>query len=530
MKQKGFIPIPIIIAITSFLIIIGGGVVLYETNQIHPFNNTVDNFFSSTSDAIYKLIWQSKFEKEMLEQEVKLSNIKRGQAETEAKEEMAKRKEEEIARAEAEQKAQQEAVKRSQAEAKAKQEEFEKKLKEQQLSEKEAEEKRMDTDNDGDGLTYRRELELGTSDWDTDSDGDEIKDGEDAHPAGGGRYIPQNFQWSYGGENWTWTYSIHEDWYEYYKNKPRTSQGLEYVTENDPFIKEIAKALKEGAQKEGYAVSLFITSFVQGLPYVQDAYTSFDEYPKYPIETFVERNGDCEDTSYLAASLVDASGYGSALVELPGHMAITIKAVSDFDGYYYDLDDGRYYFFETTGTGWELGDMPSEYIYQQAKIIRIWDGKIVNSYPQYKKPCYASSEFSGYYTDSNYYYSDSNCNNRVYCLSYEGFYYNYSTEKFYWDSNCSQIVVEGCYKSDTYPGYFYDDDVEYYHDSRCLNKAIICRYYSYDYYWDGYDFYWDGSCNQKVVTGCDKSIYHPGYFFDGLDYYSDYRCTQKADL
>jgi len=89
-RQKGFIPIPIIIAIAFFLIIIGGGVVLYETNQILSFNNAVDSFFSSTSGAIYKLIWQNKFEKEMLEQEVKLSNIKREQAETEAKEEMQK--------------------------------------------------------------------------------------------------------------------------------------------------------------------------------------------------------------------------------------------------------------------------------------------------------------------------------------------------------------------------------------------------------------------------------------------------------
>ena len=369
----------------------------------------------------------------------------------------------------AEEEAQQEAVKRSRAEARAKQEEFEKNIKEQQLSEKEAEERKMSADNDGDGLTYRRELELGTSDWNPDSDGDGIRDGEDAHPAGGGRYIAQHFEWDYKGSPWTWKHSIHEDWYEYYKNKPRTSHGLEYVTENDPFIKKISEMFKEVAKKEGYVVSLFITSFVQDLPYVQDAYTTFDDYPKYPIETFIERNGDCEDTSYLAASLVDASGYGSALVELPGHMAIAIKAVSDYGGYYYELADGRYYFFETTGEDSKLGDMPPEYLHKQAKITKVWDGKVVNFYPKYEKSCDSSPDFAGYYSDGKNFYSDSQCNNRIYCLYFKGFYIKPPELNFYHDSSCTQLVVKGCSKSTEFPGYFWDG-YNWYYDSRCLNR------------------------------------------------------------
>ena len=441
-----------------------------------------------------------------------------------------------IAKKEAEEKAHQEAIRRSQAEEKAKQEEFEKKLKEQQLSEKEAEEKRMNADNDGDGLTYREEEKKGTSDWNTDSDGDGIKDGEDAHPTGGGRYIPQNFQWSYGGQNWTWTYSIHEDWYEYYKNKARSPQGTEYVTPDDPFIKEIAKALKETADKKNYHLTSFIVSFIQGLPYVEDYYTTFDEYPKYPIETFVERNGDCEDTSYLFASIVQAIGIGTTLVQFHNHMGVGIKTIHSQSGYYYPIGDEWYYYYETTAEGWQVGDLPKDYLYEKAKIIRIWDGSVHYLNPQYIKPCYASPDFPGYYFDGKNYYSDSQCNYLTYCMSYKEYYVNPQiTTKLYWDGSCSQEVVSWCPKSIYYPGYFYSTiSKDVYLDSQCIQKATFCRpsiNYS-DTYYDGYNEYWDSNCTQKVVSWCSKSTYHPGYFFSSLDYeyYYDSQCTQKVDL
>ena len=573
--QKGFIQIPLLIAIIVSIVVVSvggyGGFEYYKTSKIikeanqlskeEKYNEAIEKLETAQDSLVVKNLGLKKQEinneievnkrnledkskftqslekidegnyQEAINSLLELSEISFYYQKAQTKIEEAKRKivegqlsEAETAKEKAEKQAQQETIKRSQ-------EEMQRKAKEQELATKEAQEKMMNADNDGDGLTYRRELELGTSDWNTDSDGDGIKDGEDANPAGGGRYIPQNFQWSYGGKNWTWTYSIHEDWYEYYKNKPRVENGLEYVTANDPFIIKIATALKEGAQAEEYPVSLFIASFVQGLPYVKDAYTSFDEYPKYPIETFVERNGDCEDTSYLTASLVDASGYGSALVELPGHMAIAIKAVSDFDGYYYDLDDGRYYYFETTGEGWGLGEMPSEYTSRQATLLKIWDGKISNSYPQYKKPCHASPDFPGYYFDGKNFYSDSQCNYLTYCMPFKEYYVNPQiTTKLYWDSGCSQEVVSWCPKSIYYPGYFYSNITkDIYIDSQCTQKVTFCRRspnYS-DTYWDGSFDYWDSSCTQKVVSWCQPSIYYPGYFFSTTNskIYIDSQCT-----
>lgn len=436
---------------------------------------------------------------------------------------------EKVAREEAESEAQQQAVKRSEAEAKAQQEKFEKELKSKQLADKEVEEKMMNADNDGDGLTYREELKLGTSDWNTDSDGDGIPDKEDLHPAGGGRYLAQNFKWEYKGNAWEWTYSIHEDWYEYYKNKPRLSHGSAYITYNDPAIKAIAQELKSTAESEGYHKTSFVLSFIQGLPYVEDYRTGYDDLPKYPVETMVDRNGDCEDTSYLAASIISAMNINCVLVLLPGHMAVGIWIDSNQPGIYYEWDGRRYYYFETTAEGWQLGDIPDQYRYATATLLNVSSGATFDTYPQYKKPCDYFSDIPGYYFDGNNFYSDSQCNNIVYCLQYKDLYYGPLDKSFYWDSVCSQLVVKGCTKDTNYPAYF-TNGIEYYYDSRCTQKARVCRLSSlyYDRYWDGSNFYWDSNCTQGVVAGCYKSSVYPGYFFDGLYWYSDYQCTQKA--
>jgi len=530
MKQKGFAVTTLIIIVSSVVVLYGitaTGVVLYKQDKLRPVIEVKDKFFDFTSDIIYNTVWKSKDEKKMLEQELEFSNIKREQAEGKASEEA-------IARAQAEEKAQQEEVLKNQAEAKAKQEEYERKLKEQQLSEKEAEERKMNADNDYDGLTYREELNLGSSDWDNDSDGDGIKDGEDMHPAGGDRLMAQHFEWDYSGTHWTWDYSFLSDWYDYYKNMTHGDQGISFITSDNFYIQEIAAMLKNKADVNNYTRSEFAVSFIQSLGYVGDNVIGYDDYPKYPLETLGEQNGDCEDTSYLAASIIDAMNIDVRLILLPGHMAIAVAFNCDMDGFYYRSNGRCYYYVETTVSGWSVGDMPDEYINYPATLVSVYSGKTTKEYPEYNKPCYYSSDPPGYYSDGSYFYSDSNCNNVTYCIFYDDFYFNYLTEKLYWDSSCSQIVTKGCYKSDNYPGYFYDNDVNYYNDSRCLSVARFCRpssNYS-DTYYDGYNEYWDSNCTQKVVSWCSKSIYHPGYWFSSIDYeiYIDSQCTQKANL
>jgi len=244
----------------------------------------------------------------------------------------------------------------------------------QQGAEIEAEKERqriLNEDKDGDGLTYGEEQQLGTSDNNPDTDGDAVPDKYDTNPVGGGRYINKLYEYDYGGYKWTMTLGIHTDWYDYYKNKDRVISKIEYVTSNDKTIQSIARLLEEDMKEEGWSCkSCFAIAYVQSLHYVKDASTGFDEYPKYPVETLIDETGDCEDTAYLAASIIRAMGVDVILINLPGHMAVGVWC-EECIGSYYEWEGKKYFYLETTGEGWELGEIPEQYKGQSATLIEI---------------------------------------------------------------------------------------------------------------------------------------------------------------
>lgn len=108
---------------------------------------------------------------------------------------------------------------------------------------------------------------------------------------------------------------------------------------------------------------------MQSLPYALDSVTSpHDEYPRYPIETLVDEGGDCEDTSILLASLIHSMGYGVVLVEFPNHCGIGIKGGENVYGTYYEYGGSKYFYLETIGENWGIGELPDEYQGVSAQI------------------------------------------------------------------------------------------------------------------------------------------------------------------
>lgn len=140
----------------------------------------------------------------------------------------------------------------------------------------------------------------------------------------------------------------------------------------------LGSILNDAAEANGFTGARekveFLIDFVQSLPYVPDDVSSGrDEYPKYVIETLVEAGGDCEDSSILLASLLRSAsfGYGTVLLLLPGHMAVGVKGADDLPGSYYEYGGSRYYYVETTGEGWNVGEIPAEYQEENARILSI---------------------------------------------------------------------------------------------------------------------------------------------------------------
>lgn len=185
--------------------------------------------------------------------------------------------------------------------------------------------------------------------------------------------------WSYDSREWSFHVEIPPDIYAYYKQQdgrsPYTnSQMMSFITSDDPVVIEIANTLDKLADKAGYGYCdkvNFVLSFVQSLEYTSDnVTTSSYEYWRFPVETLVDGGGDCEDRSVLFASVIEAMGHDAVLIGLPGHIAVGVAGFG-LSGFYYSCGDVKYYYCETTGRGWAVGELPPQYEGQTPSIIQM---------------------------------------------------------------------------------------------------------------------------------------------------------------
>jgi len=185
--------------------------------------------------------------------------------------------------------------------------------------------------------------------------------------------VKQHYEWVYGGfllwENrYQWDLEIPLSLYVEYWERPRPTSPSEWIymakdPKDDYYIDKMIQQINADAIKAGFTEIEkvnFVIAFVQSLPYTVDsATTPWNEYPRYPIETLFDRGGDCEDTSILVAALLDRLGYDVALLILPyEHHAAVGVSIEGATGSYYQYNDKKYFYLETTGEGWKIGEMP----------------------------------------------------------------------------------------------------------------------------------------------------------------------------
>ena len=107
-----------------------------------------------------------------------------------------------------------------------------------------------------------------------------------------------------------------------------------------------------------------IVTYVQSLDYL-----TLNQYPepKYPIETVIEKRGDCDDKSLLLAALLAYNGYDVALLdfEKENHMAIGILCHSP----YVYPGTSKYGYIETTDYRY-ITEVPDD-IYTIPNIIPV---------------------------------------------------------------------------------------------------------------------------------------------------------------
>ena len=170
---------------------------------------------------------------------------------------------------------------------------------------------------------------------------------------------------------------IPENLHEYYTEKSHrltsTNSFSNFVT---PYaLQPIADRLWEiYGNQEDFANGVLM--IVHQITYVETTPT------KYPVETMVEAQGDCDLFSFIAASIMKAGGLDVVLLyyEEQTHMNIGVhlsSAPQDVrDNVCYVTNDGtRYYVAECTGgkwkEGWRVGECPADLKQVSAEVLTL---------------------------------------------------------------------------------------------------------------------------------------------------------------
>ena len=172
--------------------------------------------------------------------------------------------------------------------------------------------------------------------------------------------IGRRYVWNFKANHYTILMTIDLEKYNSYSGKERydipelVEEGRTAISNMTREFQRIFKQNRDWSKQERVD---FVLSFVQSLPYTfDDVTTGYDEFRRYAIETLIEGGGDCEDTTILVAAILRGLGESVALIFTPGHIALGISG--DYSGSSLIYEGIKYFYCETTGTGWTVGMLP----------------------------------------------------------------------------------------------------------------------------------------------------------------------------
>lgn len=176
--------------------------------------------------------------------------------------------------------------------------------------------------------------------------------------------------------------TTYDEFFYYYINKTHPLHNytdadlvldvLEGYCVEDSHVTSIATSIKGNCTNPSdlEEVANAILSFVQdrgdntpSIQYVEDII----DMAQYPVETLVKSGGDCEDKSILYATLLKTIGFNVALVLTTEHCLVAVSLPSppmentQPTASSIEISGNDYYFAETTGYGWLVGDLPPDF-------------------------------------------------------------------------------------------------------------------------------------------------------------------------
>lgn len=110
------------------------------------------------------------------------------------------------------------------------------------------------------------------------------------------------------------------------------------------------------------AINLIMSLCHYGFQYSTDQTYHGFEKPYFFEENFIYDYNDCEDRAIFFSYLVwNALGLPCQLIQYPGHESVTVAAMSDINGVYYDTEGRKYYSSDPTYLGSHIGQVISAF-------------------------------------------------------------------------------------------------------------------------------------------------------------------------
>ncbi len=142
---------------------------------------------------------------------------------------------------------------------------------------------------------------------------------------------------------------VRRDW----RTRADAADLVDWVTSDNASVHGIALHLTQDLDNPEAKAQLLLDFVHSHLYDVEIEF--FEDYVRYPLETIIERNGDCEDLAILGAALMKSIGLDVALIKFrpsgwgeSGHLGLAVAG--DFSGKYFNINGTKYFYAESTGT------------------------------------------------------------------------------------------------------------------------------------------------------------------------------------
>lgn len=195
-----------------------------------------------------------------------------------------------------------------------------------------------------------------------------------------------NFEWYYNTDSlgiqrasrFSASISVNMDRYKEYQGKEHFDNSSEILRKHVldgicPELVDLAAQIKKQCTVKGFTTfhqASAVMAFQQSLKYINDiASKGYEEYVRYPLETLIDKEGDCDCHGICSAAILYAMGYDVVLLKIvyagteEGHLAIAVEGADGIPGNFYELGGRRYYYCEVTPAvegkmNFKVGEMP----------------------------------------------------------------------------------------------------------------------------------------------------------------------------